>query len=48
LLKVHQENQTQLLIALDLQYINSVEQEVFEKNLDKIIKMTSSLKSTLK
>lgn len=42
------EMQTQLLIAFDLSYINSKEQEELNVKLEKIIKMTSSFKSKLK
>lgn len=42
------EIQTQLLIALDLDYIQSEEQQNVNESLETIIKVTSKFKSTLK
>jgi four helix bundle protein len=42
------EIETQLLIALDLNYVSKEEQEVLNKQLKAIVKMTSKFKSTLK
>ena len=42
------EMQTQLLIALDLEYIKEQEQQKLNENLETILKMTSKFKSTLK
>lgn len=42
------EMQTQLLIAFDLNYMNSEEQIEMHQSLEQIIKMTSKFRSTLK
>ncbi|WP_378175996.1 four helix bundle protein [Aquimarina sp. SS2-1] len=42
------EIETQLLISLDLKFINQTELDTLLKDLESIIKMTSKFKSTLK
>ncbi|GAA0733607.1 four helix bundle protein [Aquimarina litoralis] len=42
------EIETQLLISLDLEFINQTKLDILLKDLESIVKMTSKFKSTLK